>query len=67
MHMDAADLPLTRRQARRVSGESRARNEAETRANQAEREVRDLVVDRDRWKRRAEMAEALVQSTGVSG
>ena len=66
MHMDAADLPLTRRQARRVSGESRARIEAETRANQAEREVRDLVVDRDRWKRRAEMAEALVQSSGVS-
>ena len=67
MHMDAADLPLTRRQARRVFGESRARREAETRANQAEREVRDLVVDRDRWKRRAEMAEALVRSAGVSG
>lgn len=66
MHMDAADLPLTRRQARRVSGESRARIEAETRANQAEREVRDLVVDRDRWKRRAEVAEAAIRSTGIA-
>jgi len=64
--LSKARMPTTDDDRKLIAGLQQGCTRLSTELAKSEREVRDTVLDRDQWKRRAQEAEAAIKSAGIN-